>query len=196
MLLAAAATVATSGTWPLCAETTPWAHKQLRGWQDTLYRDTRFPVNLTRRELSTLISTLKAMSSCVCLGWPSEFTCSSWTESPRQAAVTVVTTVPSLAPCAPWPPSSPSPGCHSLTHVYRRTDGHWEYWGTVTTTSSMLWLLLWYHVQPFCLFLAEPHNLGYLSSPTRDWTWATAAKAQGSNHSREGPPVTSSFALF
>ena len=65
ILVAAVATVATSGTWPLCTETTPWAHKQLRGWQDILYRDTRFPVNLTRRELSTLSSTLKAMSSCV-----------------------------------------------------------------------------------------------------------------------------------
>ena len=196
ILETAVATVITSGTWPLWMEITPWAHRQLRGWQDILYGDTRSPVDLTRGELSTLTSTLKAMSSHVSklAKWVHLLLLDS--ESPGQAAVPVVTTVSSPAPHAPWPPSSPSPGCHSPTHIYRGTDGHRKDWGTVTTTSSMLWLLLWYHVQPFCLFLAEPHNLGYLSSPTRDWTRATAVKAESSNHSRQGPPITSSFALF
>ena len=65
ILETAVATVITSGTWPLWMEITPWAHRQLRGWQDILYGDTRSPVDLTRGELSTLTSTLKAMSSHV-----------------------------------------------------------------------------------------------------------------------------------
>ena len=32
-------------------------------------------------------------------------------------------------------------------------------------------------------FLATPQGLWDLSSPTRDWTWATAVKAKHSNHS-------------
>ena len=39
-----------------------------------------------------------------------------------------------------------------------------------------------FHFKILFIFWAAPHSLWDLSSPTRDWTWATAVKAPSPNH--------------